>query len=153
MGLDYAGTRSHNLLFHIFVDEYIDHHHQCPDQTVHKAAPPTITSMALLHHPSHAMVIGAISVPLLLAGPTGPTGNATVAFGFVPATTVGCTGVVGHSNLTQVLLCLFYVYFMFISIHNFSVLFLTILIVAILLLLNISSFPWPKRKRVTGAAT
>jgi hypothetical protein len=92
-------------------------------------------------------------VPLLLAGPTRPTGNATVAFGFVPATTVGCTGVVGHSNLTQVLLCLFYVYFMFISIHNFSVLFLTILIVAILLLLNISSFPWPKRKRATGAAT
>ena len=135
MGLDYAGTRSHNLLFHIFVDEYIDHHHQCPDQTVHKAAPPTVTSLALMHHPSHAMVVGAISVPLLLAGPTGPTGatgNATVAFGFVPATTVGCTGVVGHSNLTQVLLCLFYVYFMFISIHNFSVLFLTILIVAIL---------------------
>jgi hypothetical protein len=49
------------------------------------------------------MVVGAIFVPLLLAG---ATGNATVAFGFVPATTVGCTGVVGHSNPTQVLLWL-----------------------------------------------
>ena len=68
-----------------------------------KAAPPTITSMALLHHPSHAMVIGAISVPLLLAGPTGATGNATVAFGFVPTSTIGCTGVVGHSDPAQVL--------------------------------------------------
>ena len=52
--------------------------------------------MALLHHPPNAMVRGAVSVLLRLAGPTGAVGNATVAFGFVPTTNVGCTGVVEH---------------------------------------------------------